>query len=132
MGRMWLKVLMAIGVLLVVVIIASVWMVWKRPLKVDALFSRMALDKELEEFEKKERKEMKKRFEYERKEVMRRKALAGRQKYILSRVHARYDQKTLPRGAQRSRGWRITCRCAGCAARRARTGPRPRSRTRGR
>jgi pimeloyl-ACP methyl ester carboxylesterase len=45
MGRMWLKVLMAIGVLLVVVIIASVWMVWKRPLKVDALFSRMALGK---------------------------------------------------------------------------------------
>ena len=45
MGRMWLKVLMAIGILLVIAIIASVWMVWKRPLKVDALFSRMALGK---------------------------------------------------------------------------------------
>ena len=45
MGRIWLKVLVAIGVLLVVVIIASVWMVWKRPLKVDAMFSRMALNK---------------------------------------------------------------------------------------
>ncbi len=58
------------------------------------------LEKELEEFEKKERKEMKKRFEYERKEVMRRKALAGRHKYILSRVHARYDRKTLPKDVE--------------------------------
>lgn len=45
MGKTFLKVLMAIGVLLVVAIIASVWMVWKRPLKVDAMFSRMALSK---------------------------------------------------------------------------------------
>ena len=45
MGRLWLKVLMAIGILLVVAIIATVWMVWKRPLKVDAMFSRMALGK---------------------------------------------------------------------------------------
>jgi pimeloyl-ACP methyl ester carboxylesterase len=45
MGRMWLKVVMAIGILLVVAIIASVWMVWKRPLKVDAMFSRFALSK---------------------------------------------------------------------------------------
>jgi pimeloyl-ACP methyl ester carboxylesterase len=42
---MWLKVLLAIGILLVIAIIASVWMVWKRPLKVDAIFSRMALGK---------------------------------------------------------------------------------------
>jgi pimeloyl-ACP methyl ester carboxylesterase len=40
---MWLRVLMAIGILLVLAIIASAWMVWKRPLKVDAMFSRMAL-----------------------------------------------------------------------------------------
>jgi pimeloyl-ACP methyl ester carboxylesterase len=40
-----LKVLVAVGVLIVIAIIASVWMVWKRPLKVDALFSRMALGK---------------------------------------------------------------------------------------
>ena len=45
MGRMWLKVLMAIGISLVIAIIACVWMVWKRPLKVDAMFSRMALGK---------------------------------------------------------------------------------------
>lgn len=45
MGRKLLKVLMVIGVLIVVGIIASVWLVWKRPLKVDALFSRAALGK---------------------------------------------------------------------------------------
>jgi pimeloyl-ACP methyl ester carboxylesterase len=45
MGKTVLKVLVAIGVLLIIAIIASVWMVWKRPLKVDALFSRMALGK---------------------------------------------------------------------------------------
>jgi len=45
MGKKLLKVFLAIGVLLVVAIIASVWMVWKRPLKVDAMFSRMALSK---------------------------------------------------------------------------------------
>ena len=45
MGKKFLKVLMAFGVLLVVAIIATVWMVWKRPLKIDAMFSRMALDK---------------------------------------------------------------------------------------
>jgi pimeloyl-ACP methyl ester carboxylesterase len=43
MGKTFLKILMAIGVLLVLAIIASVWMVWKRPLEVDAIFSRMAL-----------------------------------------------------------------------------------------
>lgn len=43
MGRTLLKILIAFGVLLVVLIIASVWMVWKRPLKVDAMFSRFAL-----------------------------------------------------------------------------------------
>ncbi len=43
MGKTLLKILIAFGVLLVVVIIASVWMVWKRPLKVDAMFSRFAL-----------------------------------------------------------------------------------------
>jgi pimeloyl-ACP methyl ester carboxylesterase len=45
MGRTLLKVLLAIGVLRVVAIIATAWMVWKRPLKVDAMFSRMALGK---------------------------------------------------------------------------------------
>ena len=45
MGRKFLKVLMVIGVLIVVAIIVCVWMVWKRPLKVDAMFSRMALGK---------------------------------------------------------------------------------------
>jgi pimeloyl-ACP methyl ester carboxylesterase len=43
MGKTVLKALLAIGVLIVIGIIASVWMVWKRPLKVDAMFSRMAL-----------------------------------------------------------------------------------------
>ena len=59
-----------------------------------------ALKKELEEYEKQDRKDMKKRFEWERQEVMRRKALAGRHKYILSRVHARYDQKMLPKDVE--------------------------------
>jgi len=45
MSKMLPKVLLAIGILLVVAIIATVWMVWKRPLKVDAMFSRMALGK---------------------------------------------------------------------------------------
>lgn len=45
MGKKLLKVLLAIGVLVVIGIIISVWMVWKRPLKVDAMFSRMALAK---------------------------------------------------------------------------------------
>jgi hypothetical protein len=45
MGKTVLKVVVAIGVLLVITIIACVWMVWKRPLKVDAMFSRMALGK---------------------------------------------------------------------------------------
>jgi pimeloyl-ACP methyl ester carboxylesterase len=45
MGKTLLKVLVVIGVLLVVSIIATVWMVWKRPLKVDATFSRFALGK---------------------------------------------------------------------------------------
>ena len=40
-----LKVLVAIGVVMVILIIASVWMVWKRPLSVDARFSRFALGK---------------------------------------------------------------------------------------
>ena len=45
MSKMLPKVLLAIGILLIVAIIACVWMVWKRPLKVDAMFSRMALAK---------------------------------------------------------------------------------------
>ncbi|MEJ2580330.1 MAG: alpha/beta hydrolase [Acidobacteriota bacterium] len=40
-----MKVLVAIGVVMVIAIIASVWMVWKRPLSVDARFSRFALGK---------------------------------------------------------------------------------------
>ena len=45
MGKKLLKVFLAIGVLLVLFIIFAVWMVWKRPLEVDARFSRMALSK---------------------------------------------------------------------------------------
>jgi pimeloyl-ACP methyl ester carboxylesterase len=45
MGKKLLKVLLALGVLIVIVIIVSVVMVWKRPLKVDAHFSRLALGK---------------------------------------------------------------------------------------
>ena len=45
MGKTILKILLAIGILLVIGIIVSVWMVWKRPLTVDAMFSRMALGK---------------------------------------------------------------------------------------
>jgi pimeloyl-ACP methyl ester carboxylesterase len=45
MGQKLLKVLLAIGVLVVITIIVAVWMVWKRPLMVDAMFSRMALGK---------------------------------------------------------------------------------------
>lgn len=45
MGKKLLKILMAFGVLCVIGIIVSVWMVWKRPLKVDAMFSRAALGK---------------------------------------------------------------------------------------
>jgi pimeloyl-ACP methyl ester carboxylesterase len=45
MGKTFLKTLLAIGVLLVIAIIVCVWMVWKRPLRVDAMFSRMALGK---------------------------------------------------------------------------------------
>jgi len=45
MGKKLMKVLLAIGVLLVLFIIFAVWMVWKRPLEVDARFSRMALSK---------------------------------------------------------------------------------------
>jgi len=43
MGKKFLKILLAFGILVIICIIASVWMVWKRPLKVDAHFSRMAL-----------------------------------------------------------------------------------------
>lgn len=45
MGKKVLKVLLAIGVLLVLFIIFAVWMVWKRPLEVDARFSRLALSR---------------------------------------------------------------------------------------
>ncbi len=45
MGKKLLRVFLAIGVLIVIAIIASVAMVWKRPLKVDAHFSRLALGK---------------------------------------------------------------------------------------
>jgi pimeloyl-ACP methyl ester carboxylesterase len=45
MGRKLLKMLLAFGIVIVVAIIVCVWMVWKRPLKVDAMFSRAALSK---------------------------------------------------------------------------------------
>jgi len=43
--KLVLRVVLGLGVLVVLTVIASVWMVWKRPLKVDAMFSRMALSK---------------------------------------------------------------------------------------
>jgi pimeloyl-ACP methyl ester carboxylesterase len=43
MGKKILRVLLAFGVLIIIGIIVSAWMVWKRPLMVDASFSRMAL-----------------------------------------------------------------------------------------
>lgn len=43
MGKKVLKVLLAIGLVLVVVIVWAVVMVWRRPLKVDAAISRIAL-----------------------------------------------------------------------------------------
>ena len=45
MGKTFLKILLAFGILAVIAIMISAWMVWKRPLKVDAMFSRMALGK---------------------------------------------------------------------------------------
>ncbi len=45
MGKKLLKTLLAFGVVIVLAIIVAVWMVWKRPLKVDAMISRMALGK---------------------------------------------------------------------------------------
>ena len=45
MGKTFLKILLGFGILVVIGIIISVWMVWKRPLKVDAMVSRMALGK---------------------------------------------------------------------------------------
>jgi len=50
---------------------------------------------ELEAVERKDRKKFKKEREAERREVARRQALAERHKYILSRVHARYDREFL-------------------------------------
>ncbi len=43
MGKKILKVLLGFGILIVIGIIVTSWMVWKRPLKIDASFSRMAL-----------------------------------------------------------------------------------------
>jgi pimeloyl-ACP methyl ester carboxylesterase len=45
MGKKLLRVLLAFGVLVVLCILFCVWMVWKRPLTVDAAFSRLALKK---------------------------------------------------------------------------------------
>jgi pimeloyl-ACP methyl ester carboxylesterase len=45
MGKRILKILLAVGVLIIIGIIVSVWMIWKRPLKVDAMFSRFALSR---------------------------------------------------------------------------------------
>ncbi|MFC1641399.1 DUF2330 domain-containing protein [Myxococcota bacterium] len=50
---------------------------------------------ELKELKPKERKEAKKEREEERKELARRKALLKRQQYLISRLHYRYDAKTL-------------------------------------
>ncbi len=43
MGKRLLRVLLAFGILVVLAILVCVWMVWKRPLTVDAAFSRLAL-----------------------------------------------------------------------------------------
>jgi pimeloyl-ACP methyl ester carboxylesterase len=43
MGGKVVRILLGLGVVLVILIIVCVWMVWKRPLEVDARFSRLAL-----------------------------------------------------------------------------------------
>lgn len=45
MGKKVLKILLAVGVLLVLAVLFCVWMVWQRPLEVDARFSRLALSR---------------------------------------------------------------------------------------
>jgi hypothetical protein len=59
-----------------------------------------ALEAELEALEPKDRKDTKKARERERWEVARRQALAARHKYVLSRVHARYDRNFLKRDVE--------------------------------
>ena len=60
-------------------------------------------DKEKEQYEAKlkelpatEKKEFKETFEKERKEVARRKALIARNRYVITRLHHRYDASNLP------------------------------------
>ena len=41
--KLVLRIVLGLGVLVLVSFVASVWMIWKRPLTVDAMFSRLAL-----------------------------------------------------------------------------------------
>ncbi len=53
-------------------------------------------EEELKAMEPKDRAKAKKQFEVDRIELYRRKAVIGRQKYVLSRLHHRYDASNLP------------------------------------
>jgi MYXO-CTERM domain-containing protein len=63
------------------------------PLSKEELDAKKA---EYKELKPKERKERQKQFEDERNTVAARKALVERHKYVLSRLHYRYDAATLP------------------------------------
>jgi hypothetical protein len=56
-----------------------------------------ALKAKLEELKPADRPKAKKDHELERKEILRRKALIARQKYIVTRLHHRYDRSNLPK-----------------------------------
>jgi MYXO-CTERM domain-containing protein len=56
-----------------------------------------ALKAKLEEMKPADRLKAQKDHELERKEILRRKALIERQKYMVSRVHHRYDEQSLPK-----------------------------------
>lgn len=55
---------------------------------------------ELKALKPKERRELKEERQEEREEIARRKALVGRNHYVLSRLHARYDSSSLPKEIQ--------------------------------
>jgi hypothetical protein len=70
----------------------------KNPKPPDLTKEEKEANKELwKELKPKERKEKEKAFEEDRKRVAIVKALVARHKYIVSRLHYRYDDKTLPR-----------------------------------
>jgi len=57
---------------------------------------KKAQDDELKQLKPNERPKAKKQMEADRKELARRKALLARQKYVLTRLHHRYDASNLP------------------------------------